>query len=78
VVRTSGRRMLTCHHEVGHALVLWFFGYDTDKATVLTVEEVRAGRIGLEPPGRSRSLRGASRWLRHHWIPDASDAGISS
>ena len=39
------RRRLACHHEAGHALVRWFFGYDTDKAVVLTVEEVRAGQM---------------------------------
>ena len=44
MIRTKGRRPLTCHHEAGHALVRWYFGYDTDRAVVLTVEEVRAGQ----------------------------------
>lgn len=38
-----GRRRLTCHHEAGHALVRWYFGHRTDRAVVLTVEELRAG-----------------------------------
>lgn len=37
------RRRLTCHHEAGHALVRWYFGHHTDRAVVLTVEEVRNG-----------------------------------
>lgn len=36
------RRRLTCHHEAAHSLVRWFFGYSTERAIVLTVEEVRA------------------------------------
>lgn len=44
MIRTKGRRRLTCHHEGGHALVRWYFGHTTDKAVVLTVEEVRAGK----------------------------------
>lgn len=43
MIRTKGRRPLTCHHEAGHALVRWYFGYDTDRAIVLTAEDVRAG-----------------------------------
>lgn len=39
----AGRRRLTCHHEAGHALVRWYFGHRTDRAVVLTVDEVRAG-----------------------------------
>lgn len=39
----SGRRRLACHHEAGHALVRWYFGHRTDRAVVLTAEEVRAG-----------------------------------
>ncbi|MCJ2114188.1 hypothetical protein MKK64_23755 [Methylobacterium sp. E-025] len=45
MVKLKGRRRLTCHHEAGHALVRWYFGYDTDKAVVLTVEELIAGRM---------------------------------
>lgn len=41
--RLSGRRRLTCHHEAGHALVRWYFGHRTDRAVVLTVEDVRGG-----------------------------------
>ena len=44
MIRTTGRRPLTCHHEAGHALVRWYFGHRTDRAVVLTVEEVCAGR----------------------------------
>lgn len=44
MIRATGRRPLTCHHEAGHALVRWYFGHMTDRAVVLTVEEVRAGR----------------------------------
>lgn len=43
MIRATGRRPLTCHHEAGHALVRWYFGHMTDRAVVLTVEEVRAG-----------------------------------
>lgn len=45
MIRTKGRRRLTCHHEGGHALVRWYFGYATDRAVVLTAEEVRAGKL---------------------------------
>lgn len=45
MIRTGGRRRLTCHHEAGHALVRWYFGHGTDRAVVLTVEEVRAGKL---------------------------------
>lgn len=41
--KAKGRRRLTCHHEAGHALVRWYFGYHTDRAIVLTIEQVRAG-----------------------------------
>lgn len=41
----TGRRRRTCHHEAGHALVRWYFGHGTDRAVVLTVEEVRAGKL---------------------------------
>lgn len=44
MIRTKGRRRLTCHHEAGHALTRWYFGHMTDRAVVLTVEEVRAGK----------------------------------
>lgn len=43
MIRAKGRRPLTCHHEAGHALVRWYFGHQTDRAIVLTVEQVRAG-----------------------------------
>lgn len=39
-----GRRRLTCYHEAGHALTRWYFGHFTDRALVLTVEDVRAGK----------------------------------
>ena len=39
----SGRRMLTCHHEAGHILTYWYFGYPVDWCAVLTVAQVRAG-----------------------------------
>ena len=42
MIRTTGRRPLTCHHEAGHALVRWYFGHRTDRAIVLTVEQVLA------------------------------------
>lgn len=43
MIRARGRRMLTCHHEAGHALVRWYFGHRTDRIVVLSVEDVRAG-----------------------------------
>ncbi|WP_157914160.1 hypothetical protein [Methylorubrum populi] len=45
MVRTKGRRRLACHHEAGHALTRWYFGHRTDRALVLTVEEVRARKV---------------------------------
>ena len=43
MIRTRGRRPLTCHHEAGHAVARWWLGFHLDDATVLSVEEVRAG-----------------------------------
>ena len=40
--RMTGRRRLTCHHEAGHALARWWLGFYTDRAVVLSVEEVLA------------------------------------
>lgn len=45
MVRAKGRRMLTCHHEAGHALVRWYFGHLTDDIAVLSAEEVRSGTV---------------------------------
>lgn len=39
-----GRSRAACHHEAGHALARWYFGYFTDRAIVLTAEDVRARR----------------------------------
>lgn len=44
MARTKGRRRLTCHHEAGHALTRWYFGHQTDRALVLTIDEVLAGK----------------------------------
>ena len=43
MIRSKGRRPLTCHHEAGHALARWYFGHRINRAIVLTVEQVRAG-----------------------------------
>lgn len=43
-MRAKGRRPLACHHEAGHALARWYFGHSTDRAVVLTVEEVLGGK----------------------------------
>ena len=42
-LRNSGRWMFACHHEAGHILTYWYFGYPVDWAVVLTVAEIRAG-----------------------------------
>ena len=42
-IRNLGRRMSTCHHEAGHILTYWYFGFPVDCATVLTVAEVLEG-----------------------------------
>ncbi|WP_156311689.1 hypothetical protein [Methylobacterium platani] len=51
MARTKGRRRLTCHHEAGHALTRWYFGHKTDRALVLTVDEVRAGKTARNRKG---------------------------
>lgn len=58
MLRTRGRRPLTCHHEAGHALVRWFFGYHTDRVVVQTVEAVLAGRRIRDSRGRLVSCEG--------------------
>lgn len=52
------RRPLTCHHEAGHALVRWFFGYHTDRAVVQTVEALLAGKRVRDRRGRLVSCEG--------------------
>lgn len=44
MTKASRRRRKTCHHEAGHALVRWFFGFEVERVVVQTVESVRAGR----------------------------------
>ncbi|QEE37589.1 MULTISPECIES: hypothetical protein [unclassified Methylobacterium] len=56
--RMKGRRRLTCHHEGGHALVRWFFGYHTDRAVVQTVEELIAGKRVRDRRGRLVACEG--------------------
>jgi hypothetical protein len=41
MIRTKGRRRLTCYHEAGHALARWYCGHFFDRVLVLTVEQVR-------------------------------------
>jgi len=43
-VRSKLRRFLTCHHEAGHALVRWYFGYRTSRVVVLSPEQIFAGK----------------------------------
>ncbi len=50
--RGKGRRRLVCHHEAGHALARWYFGHLTDRVTVLTAEQVRAGETIEDERGR--------------------------
>jgi hypothetical protein len=38
-----GRRPHLCHHEAGHCVALWHFGYTFRRVSVLTVAEVRQG-----------------------------------
>ncbi len=49
MIKTRGRRPLTCHHEAGHAVARWWLGHLADQAVVLTMDEVRAG---VTIPGR--------------------------
>ena len=56
--RMKGRRSLTCHHEAGHALARWFFGYDTDRAVVQPVEAFLAGRRIRDRRGRLVTCEG--------------------
>lgn len=58
MARTKGRRPLTCHHEAGHALVRWSFGYHTDRAVVQTVEAVLAGKRVRDRRGRLVTCEG--------------------
>lgn len=58
MIRTKGRRRLTCHHEAGHALARWFFGHMTDRVVVLTVEQVRAGEAIEDGRGRKIQCEG--------------------
>ena len=57
-IHPRGRCRLTCHHKAGHALVRWFFGYTTDRVTVLTVEQVRAGVKVIDSRGRAIECEG--------------------
>lgn len=52
MIHTKGRRPLTCHHEAGHALARWFFGYDTNRAVVQTFEAFLAGKRVRDRRGR--------------------------
>ena len=56
---TLGRRMLTCHHEAGHALARWYFGYETDRVVVLSVAEIRAGVLIEDRRGRFDQCEGS-------------------
>lgn len=58
MIRAKGRRPLTCHHEAGHALVRWYFGYGTDRAMVQTYEEYRAGKRVRDRRGRLVTCEG--------------------
>jgi hypothetical protein len=49
---TSGRRKITCYHEAEHAHGRWFFGHDTERAVVLSVERVLAGNWPVDHKGR--------------------------
>ena len=57
-IQTKGRRWLTCHHEAGHALVRWYFGHLTDRAVVLTVQEMQAGARVEVRRGRLQACEG--------------------
>lgn len=58
MIRGKGRRPLTCHHEAGHALARWFFGYGTDRAVVQTFEAFRAGKQVRDRRGRLVTCEG--------------------
>src|SRR3712207_1987004 len=58
MIRTKGRRRLTCYHEAGHCLARWYFGHLIFSATVLTVEDVRAGRWPLNSRGQPVQCEG--------------------
>jgi hypothetical protein len=58
-VRPKGRRRLACYHEAGHCLARWFFGYGTDGAWVLTVDQVLRREWPIDDRGRVCEAEGA-------------------
>lgn len=58
VPRYKGRRRKACHHEAGHVLARWFFGFEIDSAEVQTVEDVLAGRCLRTDRGRLLACEG--------------------
>jgi hypothetical protein len=58
MIRTKGRRRLTCFHEAGHCLARWYFGYPIERVVVLTVEQVRAGVRIRNPRGELVTCEG--------------------
>ncbi len=58
-VKARQRRLLTCYHEAGHAVAVWWMGYHSDRAVVLTPAEVGAGVTIAGRRGRTHHGEGA-------------------
>lgn len=69
MIRTKGRRPLTCHHEGGHALVRWYFGYGTDRVVVQTFEAYLAGKRVRDRRGRLVTCEGLVTGYDIHGYP---------
>ena len=58
MTRSRGRRLLTCHHEAGHAVARWWLGFHSDDVVVLTVDELRAGVVVMDRRGNEHHCEG--------------------
>ena len=67
MIRTRGRRPLTCHHEAGHAVARWWLGFHTDDVAVLTVDEVRGGAMLPDRRGREHRCEGLANGYDIHF-----------
>ena len=72
MIRTHGRRPLTCHHEAGHAVARWWLGFRTDDVAVLTVDAVLAGETLADRRGRAQRCEGLVNGYDIH-IPTARE-----
>jgi hypothetical protein len=52
---TQGRRPPACHHEAGHVLARWWFGFKTDGAKVFSMGQMRSRVAAADWSGGKRS-----------------------